>query len=138
MKMTHAQFADQCKKMSELNGLLAYAYTIALMQFKVLFPDGPRPMLDTTHRSEKQQEVLYNQGRSKPGKVVTHKRPGQSKHNSFPAKAFDIKMVFADGSATWEEKYFVKFFHCIDTTGVKINWGGHFKTLLDMPHFEID
>jgi peptidoglycan L-alanyl-D-glutamate endopeptidase CwlK len=51
-------------------------------------------LITCTYRSNTEQEALYAIGRTKPGRVVTKAKPGQSKHNAMldgkPAsRAFD-------------------------------------------------
>ena len=49
-----------------------------------------------TYRSNEEQAELYASGRTKPGAIVTHAKPGQSKHNYMTpdgdpaAEAFDV------------------------------------------------
>src|SRR5262245_39609318 len=59
-----------------------------------------------TYRSNDEQAGLYALGRSRPGKIITNARPGQSKHNfiinGIPAsKAFDFAIMRPDGSLNW-------------------------------------
>jgi peptidoglycan L-alanyl-D-glutamate endopeptidase CwlK len=42
------------------------------------------------HRTEQEQRALYAQGRTEPGKIVTHKDWPNSKHNTSPSIAIDI------------------------------------------------
>lgn len=135
--MTQLQQLAQHVKLMQLNGLLAYAYTVALIEFKRRHPAGPRPMLDTTYRTPEEQRRLYEQGRTTPGRIVTYSRAGKSKHNNFPASAFDIKMVYEDGTVGWEPELFEDFDVCMNLTGVKYVWGATFKKLQDYPHWEI-
>lgn len=135
--MNKLETIDQHAKLLRLSGLLAYGYTVALMEFKRRHPEGPRPMLDTTQRDNAEQDRLYEQGRSTPGPIVTYKRGGEGKHNKFPSQAFDVKMVWPDGKIDWGEKWFIEFEQCMGLSGVKYTWGGTFNTLRDLPHFEL-
>lgn len=38
-------------------------------------------LVTCTYRSNEEQDALYAQGRTTPGRIVTHARAGQSKHN---------------------------------------------------------
>lgn len=132
------QMQAQYIKLRGLSGLLAYAYTVALTEWKRRYPARPRPMLDTTHRTNKVQAELYAQGRTKPGPIVTHALPGQSKHNKYPAEAFDIKFVNPDGSVDWDEDLFDDFWDCICTADCGVYWGGLWSgKKIDRPHFEL-
>lgn len=138
MKLTPKQIGEQMDRLSALNGLLAYTYTIALMEFKRRFPAGPRPMLDTTHRNQTEQARLYAQGRTTPGEIVTWAKPGESKHNRLPAQAFDIKFMYQDGSVDWDEDWFSEFWECVKLAGTPVSWGGMWsKDKIDRPHFEM-
>lgn len=54
-----------------------------------------------TYRSGAEQEVLYEQGRTAPGKIVTNARAGQSWHNW--RCAFDFVPLVA-GKPAWSDK----------------------------------
>ena len=58
-----------------------------------------------TYRSNEEQNDLYAQGRTKPGKIVTKAKAGQSKHNYTingkpAAKAFDV-VPLRNGKLIW-------------------------------------
>ena len=66
-------------------------------------------LLTCTYRSGDEQNALYAQGRTKPGKIVTRARAGQSAHNFVLAgkpasKAFDI-VPLVDGKPCWDAKH---------------------------------
>jgi len=42
------------------------------------------------HRSDDEQDELYAQGRTAPGRIITHKRGGESIHNTYPSRALDF------------------------------------------------
>lgn len=83
-------------------------------------------------RSLAVQQALWDQGRTKPGKIVTHARPGTSWHNY--GLAFDVAPV-VDGKAAWPND--LKLWHRIGELGesVGLSWGGRWK-VADLPHFE--
>ena len=75
---------------------------------------GITVILTTTYRSNMEQDALYCQGRSAPGKIVTKARGGQSKHNYVLAKkpdshAFDFAIAkqYKSPSAglNWDTKH---------------------------------
>jgi peptidoglycan L-alanyl-D-glutamate endopeptidase CwlK len=88
-----------------------------------------------------EEDALYAQGRTEPGKKVTNAKGGQSIHNY--GFAVDICLTIDgkeaswdtakdwdnDGIADWQEavKIFAKH---------GWNWGGNWKTFKDMPHFD--
>lgn len=82
-------------------------------------------------RTIAEQNELYAQGRTKPGKIVTKAKGGSSYHNY--GLAIDVCPII-NGKLDWNWKYelllpFAKKYG--------LTWGGGFKTILDKPHFEI-
>lgn len=84
-------------------------------------------------RSFVEQGDLYEQGRSKPGKIVTNAKPGKSLHNY--GLAFDLVEI-KDGKALWENPNWGKIGEMGKLFG--FSWGGDWKMtdLVDKPHFE--
>jgi peptidoglycan LD-endopeptidase CwlK len=82
-------------------------------------------------RTFDEQNELWAQGRSKPGKVVTNAKGGQSNHNF--GIAFDVTL-FKDGAPVYESSIY-KF---IGTLGksLGLTWGGDWK-FQDEPHFQL-
>lgn len=82
-------------------------------------------------RSIQEQDELYAQGRTKPGKIVTNAKGGESLHNY--GVAFDVvdkKLGYEIGEAKWKG------------LGVLWNWlggewGGDWTQFVDKPHFEM-
>ncbi len=82
-------------------------------------------------RTYAQQAQLYEQGRSTPGAIVTHARPGESHHNF--GVAWDIGIFDSDGKyLTHDEPY-----NQVAATGLTdtLEWGGHWTTFVDRPHY---
>lgn len=56
-------------------------------------------------------------------------------------KAVDIK-VYKDGKVTWDLKYYKEIADIVKEIaaekGLKITWGGDWKTLVDGPHFQLE
>lgn len=82
-------------------------------------------------RTFEQQQALYDQGRTKPGQIVTKAKPGTSFHNY--GLAIDIVPLLA-GKPNWKSKDFAR----IAEIGKRIgfSWGGDWKSFKDLPHFE--
>lgn len=82
-------------------------------------------------RSYDEQNALYEQGRSKPGRTVTNARGGYSNHNF--GIAFDIG-VFEGGRYLDESPAY----KAVGAIGMKLGleWGGNWKTIQDEPHFQ--
>lgn len=95
-------------------------------------------MLTSTTRTQEDQDALYAQGRSAPGKIVTWTR--QSKH--IKGRAFDIA-ILKDGKPVWDLKVNVNKNDLPDYDeagrigeAVGLRWGGRFPRP-DRPHFEV-
>ena len=66
-------------------------------------------LITCTYRSNDEQDLLYAQGRTAPGRIVTRARGGQSAHNftigNIPAaKAFDVVPMIA-GRCMWNDDH---------------------------------
>lgn len=88
-------------------------------------------------RNWDEQLALYNQGRSTSGKIVTNAKPGSSYHNFGLAidcgvfqdgKYLDISSP-KDANAVHKQMSPIAKKH-------NLRWGGDFKSIKDMPHFE--
>ncbi len=92
-------------------------------------------------RTIEEQNNLYAQGRTKPGKKVTNAKGGSSYHNY--GLAVDIVLIIDGKEASWDtEKDFDNDGKAdwMEVVAVfkKYNWawGGNFKSITDKPHFE--
>jgi peptidoglycan L-alanyl-D-glutamate endopeptidase CwlK len=89
-------------------------------------------IITSTYRDNEKQSALYKLGRTEPGKRVTNANAGQSMHNY--RLAFDF-VPLVDGKAEWNNTLlFIKCGQIGKSLGLK--WGGDFKSIKDMPHFE--
>lgn len=89
--------------------------------------------LRVTHgyRTRAEQDALYAQGRTAPGKKVTNAKGGQSYHNY--GLAIDV-VPMKDNKPQWDYDYSKL---AAIAKRYNIAWGGDFKSLPDKPHFEI-
>jgi len=99
------------------------------------------------HRTYAEQNAIYAQGRSKPGKKVTNVRGGYSRHNFGIAGDFGVFAtkntkktsddVYLDGSQ-WSsaESVHKAVADYAKEKDLPIQWGGDWKSFVDMPHFE--
>jgi len=90
------------------------------------------------YRSNEEQQVLYDIGRTKPGKTVTNAKPGTSFHNY--AAAVDLFFLKESGEAYWDVKAFKKVWAIAQEIGLDkegLVWGGNFKSMVDYPHFQL-
>lgn len=80
-------------------------------------------------RTVEEQRILFNTGKS---------RTMKSKH--LTGDAVDIA-VLVDGKVTWDFRYYREVAAHILATANRLNirvaWGGHWKSFLDGPHFEL-
>jgi peptidoglycan L-alanyl-D-glutamate endopeptidase CwlK len=83
-------------------------------------------------RTYAEQDALYEQGRTKPGKIVTNARAGHSNHNF--GVAFDIGVFEGSNYLDESPKY-----KAVGVLGIDLGleWGGNWKTIQDEPHFQL-
>ena len=81
-----------------------------------------------------EQDALFAQGRTAPGKIVTNARGGESYHNF--GLAFDILVLDAMGKAEWDPAH--PGWDQAATVGksLGLEWGGDWLTIKDRPHFQ--
>jgi peptidoglycan L-alanyl-D-glutamate endopeptidase CwlK len=86
-------------------------------------------ILTCTYRSQIEQDALFSQGRTTPGKIVTWTK--SSKHTE--RKAFDIA-ILKNGKISWDNSDYLIAGEVGMTIG--LDWGGSWKKP-DMPHFQL-
>lgn len=99
-------------------------------------------LITCTYRSGDEQDRLYAQGRTLPGRIVTRARAGQSAHNFTindkpAAKAFDV-VPMVDGKCCWNEGHpaWAKLGEIGESLG--LNWyGASDAKFHELPHFEM-
>jgi peptidoglycan L-alanyl-D-glutamate endopeptidase CwlK len=81
-------------------------------------------------RSYAEQDALYAQGRTAPGKIVTNSKAGYSNHNF--GIAFDVGVFEGSSYLADSPKY-----KAVGVLGMDLGleWGGNWKTIVDQPHF---
>jgi peptidoglycan L-alanyl-D-glutamate endopeptidase CwlK len=97
-------------------------------------------LITCTWRSAAEQDALYAQGRTTPGRIVTRAKAGQSKHNHTlagrPASlALDVvplrlgKPVWAASDAIWQD---------VGRIGKAcgLEWAGEWTRMREFPHFQ--
>ena len=86
-------------------------------------------------RTVAEQDALYAQGRTKPGKIVTNARG--STYSSMHMWGVAADFCRADGKAAYENKD--GFFDKVGKIGQKLGleWGGSWKSPVDKPHFQL-
>ena len=89
-----------------------------------------------THRSVREQQMLFAQGRTRPGRVVTMVDgvKQMSKHNYFPSRAIDY-CVTVGGKVSWAEAEYEVVGPFMEAEGLV--WGGSWTSFRDLPHVEL-
>ena len=82
-----------------------------------------------TFRSQLEQDALYEQGRSKPGQIVTWTR--KSRHTD--REAFDIA-ILVNGKISWKPGDYLEAVKIGKAVG--LDAGGAWVKSKDYPHFE--
>jgi peptidoglycan L-alanyl-D-glutamate endopeptidase CwlK len=87
-------------------------------------------------RTDSEQYALYLK-RPKVTQIDGTRR--RSYHQT--GRAFDI-YAYVDGKPTWEAKYYDPIAHNLQKVAkerynIELQWGGHFKSFKDLPHFQI-
>ncbi|OBR64485.1 peptidase [Paenibacillus oryzae] len=104
---------------------------------------GISVLITQGHRSEEEQNELYNKGRTSQGAIVTYARGGESYHNY--GLAIDFALLNAKGKALWDLEYDgnrngKSDWHEVAALAKKIgfSWGGDWKGFKDYPHLQMD
>lgn len=117
-----------CRDIKELSPLAQEACNLFLEECR---KQGLNILITETYRPQTRQDYLYQQGRTRPGKVVTWTH--DSRHTS--RRAWDIcknvkSQEYSDGN------FFKKAGAIAKKLG--ITWGGTWVDSPDTPHFEIN
>lgn len=101
--------------------------------FNQHLPAGYEVRIIDGSRTHDEQAKIYAQGRTAPGKIVSHSPPGHSKHES--GRAFDIG-IFKNGKYLEESPLYAQLGPIGETVGFE--WGGRWKGgSRDEPHFQM-
>lgn len=108
---------------------------------RLLGEQGIDYLIYCTFRPLSEQDTLYAQGRTTPGKIVTYAKGGQSKHNftldgKMASKAFDGAPMLA-GKIIWDGKH--PLWQKVGEVGrsLGLHWGQDWTNFKEMPHWEI-
>ena len=100
------------------------ALEITKVDFGIPFTGG--------YRTAEQQNALFKAGKSQLDGY------NRSSRHQF-GKAVDV-FAYVDGAASWDEDHLTHIATAMlaaaSELGIKLRWGGHFKSFIDMPHFE--
>lgn len=114
---------------------LAGAFVDLRAEFRAEHP-GHDLVITCTKRSVEEQQVLYAQGRTKPGQIVTQIDgvTKKSNHNLSPARAIDVCVTIA-GKVSWREQDYAPLGPLAHKHGLV--WGGDWPHFKDYPHLEL-
>lgn len=95
--------------------------------------EGLDPLITCTRRTSAEQDALYAQGRTKPGKIVTNAKAGQSAHNYGLALDF-VPMV--NGKPEWSAKHphWTRLGELAESVGFE--WAGRWTRFREFPHIQ--
>jgi peptidoglycan LD-endopeptidase CwlK len=112
--------------------LLPEVQPIARMLVQKAAANGIEIRVISGLRSYEEQDALYAQGRTAPGKIVTNARGGFSNHNF--GIAFDVG-VFSGGKYLTESP----MYKAVGVLGQELGleWGGNWTSIVDEPHFQL-
>jgi len=99
--------------------------------------DRPPVTLRVTQglRTWGEQAVLYAQGRSSPGNIVTNAEPGHSWHQF--GLAVDVVPLGLEGQPDWNKKHPIWQRLLVVGTGLGLVEGAQFRSYPDYPHFQL-
>jgi peptidoglycan hydrolase-like protein with peptidoglycan-binding domain len=122
--------ANSQKRLDKVHPKLAQAVTAVI---NTLAAEGLKVEVVQGLRTFAEQDALFAQGRTKPGKKVTKAKGGQSNHNY--GLAVDL-CPFVGGEPQWNDE---AGFDRIGAAGKQqgLKWGGDWPNFPDRPHLEL-
>ncbi len=129
----------------DLNDLHPKMQALAIKFLEKCHAQGLEVMIYCTYRSNTEQDLLYAQGRTTNGPIVTYAKAGQSKHNftvnGKPASlAFD-GVPLRNGKPVWNKKtdedyaLWQKYGRIAKSVGLE--WAGDWKRFKEYAHCQI-
>jgi len=90
-------------------------------------------LVTSTFRDNESQGELYEQGRTKPGKIVTNAKPGESWHNY--RCAVDV-VPLVNGKPNWDGSD--PIWQTIGELGEQagLEWAGRWRSFKELAHFQ--
>lgn len=109
----------------------------ALQMQEIAKSEGFTIRVSQGYRTWDEQDKLYAQGRTRPGKIVTNAKGGQSYHNY--ACAVDFVFIVKNlktgkDEISWDEKLYKNLGRWAKMVGLE--WGG-FWNFVDLPHVQL-
>lgn len=108
--------------------------------------EGIDILVTCTYRSNEEQRLLYAQGRTAPGKIVTNALPGKSAHNHVNPNGSPCSMAFdvvpmVHGKPDWNthDPQDLALWNRVGEIGKSfgLEWAGDWKTFKEFPHFQL-
>lgn len=121
------------KAATQFRKFLGEAIPLALSKYGVEYK------LISGNRTYAEQNALYAKGRTTSGSIVTNARGGQSNHNfgiAVDAGVFKAGQYLDSTSPGTAEKVHRDVAKL--SAKYELDWGGDWKSIVDIPHFEID
>ena len=115
-------------------GMKALVLTKVLEIIEQAYKEGIYVLITDGYRSNAEQDALYAQGRTKPGKIVTNAKGGQSNHNFGIAVDFCLtneKGTIANYTVNSDWRRVASI-----AKSKGFEWGGDWKGFVDNPHLE--
>lgn len=118
------------RKLTDLHPKVAAMAIQHIDQCKVA---GIDIIITSTFRDAESQNALYAQGRTKPGKIVTRAKAGQSMHNY--RLAYDV-VPLRNGKPVWtaSDSIWLDVGRIGKVCG--LDWAGDWKSFKEFPHFQ--
>ena len=120
---------DVTKTCRDVAELAPVAQTACRLFFQECAKAGVNVFVTETYRSQARQNYLYEQGRTRPGQIVTWTR--SSNHSG--RLAWDIAVCSPLG--LYDKAVLLRAGAIASKLG--ITWGGDWKANIDRPHFEV-
>jgi len=129
------------KKLKGIHPKLILLMTVAIAGSPIQF------VITDGLRTAKQQQDLYAQGRTKPGKIVTNADGIKNKSNHQPKDdgfGYAVDLYAADDNNNVKlndveglKEIAVHIKKVAEKWNIPIQWGGDWKNFKDYPHFEL-
>lgn len=127
-------------RVRQLHPKVSSEVAVTIGEIELLWPPTVAIRIVQGLRTIKEQNALYAQGRTTPGKKVTNAKGGSSFHNY--GIAFDFALLFdKDGNGSfetlvWDENnpHWKEVVNAFETKGWF--WGGKFSNIHDAPHLQ--
>lgn len=125
------QFDERSEK--NILTLVPKAQEAARLWLKACIDSGLHIKIISGNRTYEEQDLLFAQGRSKSGKIVTKAKGGQSNHNF--GVAWDFAIFTRDGAYITSGSDYTKAGKIAE--GLGLEWGGSWKGFEDEAHIQL-